>query len=91
MNDKPHALLFDDDVETVDITKDTLEEEFDVTWVSTKEELDEKIERDHYDVIITDVSIETSPQTGYQIVDEFRRKYKGLRQLWKSAGAAAQC
>jgi len=79
MNDKPHALLFDDDVETVDITKDSLEEEFDVTWVSTKEELDEKIERDHYDVIITDVSIETSPQTGYQMVDEFRRKYRVTR------------
>ena len=40
MSEKPRALLFDDDIETVDITKDTLEDYFDVTWVKTKEELD---------------------------------------------------
>lgn len=79
MSEKPHALLFDDDPDTVDITTDILEEVFDVVWVSTKKELDEKIERDHYDVIVTDVSIETSPQTGYQIVDELRRKYRVTR------------
>ncbi len=79
MNERPRALLFDDDIETVDITKDTLEEYFDVTWVKTKEELDDKIERDHYSVIVTDVSIEDSPQGGHEIVDELRIKYRVTR------------
>lgn len=79
MVEKPRALLFDDDVDTVDITMDTLEEEFDVTWVSSKEELDEKIERDHFNVIVADVSIESSAQTGPEIVDEIRIKYKVTR------------
>jgi len=79
MSDKPNVLLFDDDENTVDITRDTLEDFFNVTWVSTKEELDDNIERDHYDVIVTDVSIESSPQTGYEIVDELRIKYRVTR------------
>jgi len=79
MDEKLTALLFDDDADTVDITKDTLEEKFEVTWVSTKEELDEKIERDHYSVIVTDVSIESSQQTGPEMVDELRIKYKVTR------------
>jgi len=79
MSEKPNALLFDDDENTADITIDTLEDFFNVTWVSTKEELDEKIERDHYAVIVTDVSIETSPQSGYAIVDELRIKYRVTR------------
>lgn len=79
MTDKPNLLLFDDDENTVDITKDALEDFFIVTWVSTKAELDENIERDHYDVIVTDVSIETSPQSGYEMVDELRRKYRVTR------------
>lgn len=79
MFEKPKALLFDDDVDTVDITKDTLEEEFDVTWVATKEELDEKIEREHYNVIVTDVSIESARQTGPEMVDEIRVKYRVTR------------
>ena len=79
MFEKPKALLFDDDVDTVDITKDTLEEEFDVTWVATKEELDEKIEREHYNVIVTDVSIESARQTGPEMVDEISVKYRVTR------------
>ena len=69
-------LLFDDDEETKDIMMDYLDDEFDVTWVKNKEELEEKIERDYYAVILVDVSIKNSTQSGFEIIEEIRKKYR---------------
>lgn len=76
MDEKRKLLLFDDDVSTADIMKDYLEDEFEVTWVSDKDELEGKIERDYYSVILVDVSIVGSAQPGYEIVGSIRKKYR---------------
>ena len=79
MPEKPHLLLFDDEEDTGDLVKDSLEDDFEVTWVRTKEELRDAIEPDLFSVIVTDVSIETSPEAGYEIVDKLRRVRKITR------------
>ena len=78
MTDKPKLLLFDDDQKTVDLIQDSLEDDFDVTWCSTQEELDDKIDPS-FDVIVTDVSIKDSDKTGYEIIDDIRRNLRITR------------
>ena len=75
MQDKPRILLFDDDQKTADLIKDSLADDYEVTWCSTQEELDEKIDNS-FDVIVTDVSLKDSDKTGYRLIDDLRR---GLR------------
>jgi len=76
--EKPRLLLFDDDEKTIDLTGDALEDYFDVTLVTLESQLDDII-TDDFAVIVTDVSIKDSDRTGYQILDELRRKYKITR------------
>jgi CheY-like chemotaxis protein len=76
MSEKRRLLLFDDDEATADIMLDFLEEEFEVIWVSNKEELENNIERDYFSVILVDVSIKGSAKSGYEIIDDLRRKYR---------------
>ena len=78
MQDRPKILLFDDDQKTADLIKDSLEDDFDVTWCSTQEELDEKIDNS-FAVIVTDVSIKDSDKTGYQLIDDLRRNLRITR------------
>ena len=78
MHDKPRLLLFDDDQKTADLIKDSLEDDFEVTWCSTQEELDEKIDNS-FDVIVTDVSIKDSDKTGYRLIDDMRRSLRLTR------------
>ena len=78
MQDKPGLLLFDDDEKTADLIKDSLEDDFEVTWCSTQEELDEKIDSS-FDVIVTDVSIKDSDKTGYRLIDDLRRNLRLTR------------
>ena len=78
MQDKPRLLLFDDDHKTADLVKDSLEDDFEVTWCSTREELDEKIDNS-FDVIVTDVSIKDSDETGYRVIDDLRRNLRLTR------------
>lgn len=78
MQDKPRLLLFDDDQKTADLIKDSLEDDFEVTWCSTQEELDEKIDNS-FDVIVTDVSIKDSEKTGYRLIDDLRRNLRLTR------------
>lgn len=78
MQDKPRLLLFDDDQKTADLIKDSLEDDFEVTWCSTQEELDEKIDNS-FDVIVTDVSIKDSDKTGYRLIDDLRRNLRLTR------------
>ena len=77
--DKPKLLLFEDNVKTGDLTKVNLEGEgFDVTWIVEEGDLDDVIS-DSFSVIVTDVSINNSSRTGYEIIDDLRRKYKIIR------------
>ncbi len=78
MSDKPRLLLFDDDENTADLIKDSLEDDFEVTWCSTQKELDEKIDTS-FDVIVTDVSIKDSDKTGYRLIDDLRRSLRITR------------
>jgi CheY-like chemotaxis protein len=78
MTEKPKLLLFDDDEKTADLIIDSLDDEFEVTWVSKQEELEEIIS-DEFDVIVTDVSIKDSDKTGYELIDDFRRNIKITR------------
>ena len=78
MQDKPRILLFDDDQKTADLIKDSLEDDYEVTWCSTQEELDEKIDS-RFDVIVTDVSIRDSDRTGYCMIDDLRRRLRITR------------
>jgi len=78
MTEKPRLLLFDDDEKTADLIIDSLEEYFDVKWVSKQEELEEVIS-DEFSVIVTDVSIKDSDKTGYELIDDFRRNIRITR------------
>ena len=78
MTEKPKLLLFDDDERTADLIIDSLENEFNVIWVSKQEELEDIIS-DEFDVIVTDVSIKDSEKTGYELIDDFRRNIKITR------------
>jgi CheY-like chemotaxis protein len=76
--EKPKLLLFDDEEKTADLTIDALDDDFDVVWKSNQDELDEVI-TDNFSVIVTDVSIKDSEKTGFQIIDDLRRKYRITR------------
>ena len=71
-------LLFDDSEKNVDTILDPLAEDggFDVTWVKNVEELNDVIQPDIFKVIVTDVSIQNSPERGYELVNRIRTKHK---------------
>ncbi len=75
MSEKPRLLLFDDDEKTADLIIDSLSDDFNVTWVSKQEEL-ENIISDEFVVIVTDVSIKGSDKTGFELIDDFRRNMR---------------
>jgi CheY-like chemotaxis protein len=50
---------------------DTLSDDFNVTWVKNQSELEEKINAE-FQVIVTDVSINNSDKTGFQLIDDIR-------------------
>ncbi len=78
MTEKPKLLLFDDDEKTADLIIDSLEDDFEVTWIHKQDELEETIS-DRFDVIVTDVSIKDSDKTGYELIDGFRRNIRIIR------------
>ena len=75
MSEKPKLLLFDDDEKTADLIIDSLSDDFEVTWVSKQQELEEVIS-DEFRVIVTDVSIKDSDKTGYELIDDLRRNMR---------------
>lgn len=78
MTEKPKLLLLEDNKAQVDLIIDSLNDDFDVKWVSNQKELEEFIS-DEFDVIVTDVSIKDSDKTGYEMIDDFRRNIKITR------------
>lgn len=76
--DRQWALLFEDQKLNAEVVIEVLDE-FQVDWVSTVDELEEKIKDGKYRVIVTDVEIATSPKPGYEMVDELRRRHRKTR------------
>jgi len=71
MIEKPQLLLLEDSEKNIDLLIDSLSEYFDITWVKNESELEEKINAE-FQVIVTDVSINTSDKTGFQLIDDLR-------------------
>ena len=71
MIEKSNLLLFEDSEKQIDLILDTLSDDFNVTWVKNQSELEEKINA-QFQVIVTDVSINNSDKTGFQLIDDLR-------------------
>jgi CheY-like chemotaxis protein len=71
MIEKSNLLLFEDSEKQIDLLMDTLSDDFNVTWVKNQSELEEKINAE-FQVIVTDVSINNSDKTGFQLIDDLR-------------------
>ena len=71
MSDLPKLLLLEDSDRGIDLILDSLGEYFNVTRVKDQFELEEKISKE-FQVIVTDVSINNSDKTGFQLIDDLR-------------------
>ena len=71
--DKSELLLFDDEADTGDLVRDRLSDDFDVTFCTTVTQIRDEIQPDRFCVIVCDVNIQLSNQTGYQIIDKIRK------------------
>jgi len=71
MIEKPKLLLLEDNELQVDLIIDSLEEAFNVEWVSNQQQLENKISKE-FKVIVTDVSINNSEKTGFELIDDLR-------------------
>ena len=71
MIEKPKLLLLEDSDKGLDLILDSLGEYFDVTRVKDQFQLEEKISKE-FQVIVTDVSINNSDKTGFQLIDDLR-------------------
>ena len=71
MIEKPKLLLLEDSDKGIDLILDSLGEHFDVTRAKDQFQLEEKINAE-FQVIVTDVSINNSDKTGFQLIDDLR-------------------
>ena len=71
MIEKPKLLLLEDSDKGLDLILDSLGEYFDVTRAKDQFQLEEKINAE-FQVIVTDVSINNSDKTGFQLIDDLR-------------------
>jgi len=71
MIEKPKLLLLEDSDKGIDLILDSLSEYFDVTRAKDQFQLEEKINAE-FQVIVTDVSINNSDKTGFQLIDDLR-------------------
>jgi len=81
MIEKPLLLLFEDNPSTGKLVKQSLNWDFEVTWVQDHEQLRSELEDNFFSVIVTDVSIdgETHGTTGYELIDNIRVKRRITR------------
>jgi CheY-like chemotaxis protein len=59
--------------------KESLDWEFDVEWVKNYDQLRSELEDNFFSVIVTDVSIDSSSEDGYEIIDNIRVKRRITR------------
>jgi len=71
MIELPKLLLLEDSDKGLDLILDSLGEYFDVTRAKDQFQLEEKINAE-FQVIVTDVSINNSDKTGFQLIDDLR-------------------
>jgi len=76
--EKPKLLVFDDDERSARATGRQLNDHFEITIVKNQDELEDKI-AETFSVILTDIRIQGTEKTGFEIVNEIRQNMRITR------------
>ena len=89
--DKPRILITEDDIENQKYLQLILRREFDVTVCDSEDTFNEKISRNHFDIIMMDVTLKGG-KSGLELVKELKRKesYKNIPVVCLSAHVFSQ-
>ena len=89
--DKPRILITEDDIENQKYLQLILRREFDVTVCDSEDTFNEKISRNHFDIIMMDVTLKGG-KSGLELVKELKRKesYKHIPVVCLSAHVFSQ-